>query len=85
MALRRLLDAFTLPGEAQKIDRLMQAFAHRYYECNRDDPLSVVGRLRAPEDTVYILSFAIVMLNTDLHSPNMKNDKRMKLGECSFC
>lgn len=31
MALRRFLDVFHLPGEAQKIDRLMQAFATKFY------------------------------------------------------
>ena len=31
---RRYLFTFILPGEAQKIDRIMEAFAQRYYECN---------------------------------------------------
>lgn len=31
MALRRFLDVFHLPGEAQKIDRLMQSFAKKFY------------------------------------------------------
>ncbi|VBB28683.1 unnamed protein product [Acanthocheilonema viteae] len=33
-ALRLFLDGFRLPGEAQKIDRLMEKFASRYCECN---------------------------------------------------
>jgi hypothetical protein len=33
-ALRQFLDGFRLPGEAQKIDRLMEKFASRYCECN---------------------------------------------------
>jgi len=33
-ALRHFLDSFRLPGEAQKIDRLMEKFASRYCECN---------------------------------------------------
>lgn len=32
MALRRFLDVFRLPGEAQKIDRLMQSFAKNFYK-----------------------------------------------------
>lgn len=32
-ALRMCLEGFRLPGEAQKIDRLMEKFASRYYEC----------------------------------------------------
>ncbi len=33
-ALRKFLSGFRLPGEAQKIDRLMEKFAARYCECN---------------------------------------------------
>ena len=33
-ALRLLLSKFRLPGEAQKIDRLMEKFAGRYCESN---------------------------------------------------
>jgi Sec7-like guanine-nucleotide exchange factor len=33
-ALRLFVEAFRLPGEAQKIDRLMEKFASRYCECN---------------------------------------------------
>lgn len=33
-ALRHFLEGFRLPGEAQKIDRLMEKFASRYCECN---------------------------------------------------
>jgi len=31
---RRFLQKFRLPGEAQKIDRIMEAFAARYYKQN---------------------------------------------------
>uniref|UniRef100_A0A8C7MS16 ARF guanine nucleotide exchange factor 2 n=1 Tax=Oncorhynchus kisutch TaxID=8019 RepID=A0A8C7MS16_ONCKI len=34
-ALRAFLEGFRLPGEAQKIDRLMEKFAARYLECNQ--------------------------------------------------
>lgn len=34
-ALRVFLEGFRLPGEAQKIDRLMEKFAARYLECNQ--------------------------------------------------
>ena len=33
-AIRRFLDGFRLPGESQKIDRLMEKFAAHYCECN---------------------------------------------------
>ncbi len=31
---RAFLGSFQLPGEAQKIDRMMECFAKRYCECN---------------------------------------------------
>lgn len=33
-ALRKFLEKFRLPGEAQKVDRLIEKFASRYCECN---------------------------------------------------
>lgn len=33
---RQFLWSFRLPGEAQKIDRMMEAFATRYCDCNLD-------------------------------------------------
>uniref|UniRef100_A0A1A9W040 SEC7 domain-containing protein n=1 Tax=Glossina brevipalpis TaxID=37001 RepID=A0A1A9W040_9MUSC len=66
-ALRMLLEEFRLPGEAQKIDRLMEKFASRYCECNPNNSLFQSA------DTVYVLAFSIIMLTTDLHSPQVKN------------
>ncbi|CEF68473.1 LD29171p [Strongyloides ratti] len=66
-ALRLLLEKFRLPGEAQKIDRLMEKFASRFCECNSN------LRLFASADTAYVLSYSIIMLTTDLHSPQVKN------------
>jgi brefeldin A-inhibited guanine nucleotide-exchange protein len=39
-ALRNFLQAFRLPGEAQKIDRFMLKFADRYYANNTDIPFA---------------------------------------------
>jgi len=55
---------FRLPGEAQKIDRIISTFSQCYWEDNAGD------HLRCPfhdQDTVFLISFAIIMLNTDLH------------------
>jgi brefeldin A-inhibited guanine nucleotide-exchange protein len=65
-ALRRLLDGFRLPGEAQKIDRLVEKFASRYCQCN-----SASGVFKSA-DTAYTLSYSIIMLATDLHSAQVK-------------
>ncbi|XP_060755846.1 brefeldin A-inhibited guanine nucleotide-exchange protein 1 isoform X2 [Neoarius graeffei] len=66
-ALRLFLEGFRLPGEAQKIDRLMEKFAARYLECNQRQTLF------ASADTAYVLAYSIIMLTTDLHSPQVKN------------
>ncbi|XP_064595566.1 cytohesin-1-like isoform X2 [Liolophura sinensis] len=64
-ALRQFLWSFRLPGEAQKIDRMMECFAQRYCEMNPD--------VFTTTDTCYVLSFAIIMLNTSLHNPSVKD------------
>jgi brefeldin A-resistance guanine nucleotide exchange factor 1 len=63
-ALKRFLAGFRLPGEAQKIARIVEAFAGHYY-------LQCPGPL-ANADTAYVLSYAVIMLNTDLHNPQVK-------------
>ncbi|KAK5135689.1 hypothetical protein LTR08_004990 [Meristemomyces frigidus] len=63
-ALRRFLQSFRLPGEAQKIDRLMLKFAERYTSGN---PAAF-----ANADTAYILAYSVIMLNTDQHSAQVK-------------
>lgn len=68
-AIRLFLSGFRLPGEAQKIDRIMEKFAERYTEQN---PQSF-----ATADVAFILSFSIIMLNTDLHNPAIKEERRM--------
>jgi len=132
-ALRTFLGRFRLPGEAQCIDRLMEAFATRLYEVQKLSESSVAeeedgndqsvektmgnpplrqdtseisseysgrsssGMLDPPaasdvevvdpvfpfksSDAAFILSFSTIMLNTDLHNPNMKDEKRMTLDQ----
>ncbi|XP_050032930.3 cytohesin-1 isoform X1 [Dermacentor andersoni] len=64
-ALRQFLWSFRLPGEAQKIDRMMEKFAHRYCQLNPG--------VFSNADTCYVLSFAIIMLNTALHNPCVRD------------
>ena len=105
-----------MPGEAQCIDRLMEAFAKRLYdgrimnnpdnhaektmldppktgiesESNSrtglvDPPTSDVSTNILPffksADAAFILAFSTIMLNTDLHNPNMDDSKRMTLEQ----
>lgn len=64
-ALRFFLVGFRLPGEAQKIDRIMEKFAEKYHRCNPS--------VFASADCAYVLAYAVIMLNTDLHSPMVKH------------
>lgn len=68
-AIRFFLRGFRLPGEAQKIDRIMEKFAERYCKCN---PSSFTSA-----DTAYVLAYSVIMLNTDAHN-NMVKDKMTK-------
>ncbi len=69
-ALRKFQTYFRMPGEAQKIERLMEVFSGRYCQCNAD----AVAKFHST-DTVFILAFAIILLNTDLHTPSLKQEK----------
>jgi brefeldin A-inhibited guanine nucleotide-exchange protein len=66
-ALRRFLQSFRLPGEAQKIDRFMLKFAERYITGNPN--------AFANADTAYVLSYSVIMLNVDQHSKKMKGPR----------
>ncbi|KAL4161725.1 hypothetical protein PRNP1_002277 [Phytophthora ramorum] len=76
VALRVYLSRFELPSEAQKIDRIIQAFAKAYYAANPDS-------LECPsEDAVYTLAFSVLLLNTDAHNPRLA--KKFKMSRADF-
>ena len=52
-----------------QIDRIMEKFAERYTQQNEE--------VFASADTAFILGFSVIMLNTDLHNPNIKPEKKM--------
>ncbi|CAG9460670.1 unnamed protein product [Pedinophyceae sp. YPF-701] len=64
-AIRALLETFRLPGEAQKIDRIMEKFAERYCNCNP-------GAFKTA-DVAYVLAFSVIMLNTDAHNKMVRH------------
>ncbi|KAL8062526.1 hypothetical protein ABFX02_02G153100 [Erythranthe guttata] len=63
-AIRVFLQGFRLPGEAQKIDRIMEKFAERYCKCN--------PKVFTSADTAYVLAYSVILLNTDAHNPMVK-------------
>ncbi|ETN45169.1 uncharacterized protein HMPREF1541_10046 [Cyphellophora europaea CBS 101466] len=70
-ALRDMLGSFRLPGESALIERIINIFTDRYCSANGTEDI-------ADQDAAYVLTYAIIMLNTDLYNPNAsKNQKRM--------
>ncbi|KAF5098180.1 hypothetical protein D0Z00_002128 [Geotrichum galactomycetum] len=72
-AMRELFASFRLPGESQQIERIMEKFAEHYVsvEENTKDV--------ADKDAAFILGYAVIMLNVDLHNPKVK--KQMTIDE----
>ncbi|KAK6358283.1 hypothetical protein TWF730_007632 [Orbilia blumenaviensis] len=64
MALRKLLMEVELPKETQQIDRVLQAFADRYHECN---PL-----IYSSSENAYFIAFSLLILHTDVFNKNNK-------------
>ncbi|KAM9071164.1 IQ motif and SEC7 domain-containing protein 3 isoform 2-T2 [Megaptera novaeangliae] len=75
-ALRKFQAHIRVQGEAQKVERLIETFSQRYCMCNPE----VVRQFHNP-DTVFILAFAVILLNTDMYSPNIKPDRKMMLED----
>ncbi|RUS18465.1 hypothetical protein BC937DRAFT_88745 [Endogone sp. FLAS-F59071] len=63
-ALRDLLETFRLPGEAQQIGRVVETFAETYFATKPSDIAS--------QDATFMLSYSVIMLNTDLHNPQVR-------------
>jgi len=85
-SLKLFLAGFHLPGEAQCIDRLMEAFASQLHaqwsarapKCAAaDEPAGRIGSPFKNADAAFILAFSTIMLQTDLHNPAMASAKRM--------
>lgn len=68
--LRELLETFRLPGESALIERIVTVFAEKY--CASDVPEGI-----ADKDAAFVLTYAILMLNTDAYNPNVKGSARM--------
>ncbi|OJJ50935.1 hypothetical protein ASPZODRAFT_55909 [Penicilliopsis zonata CBS 506.65] len=69
-ALRDMLGAFRLPGEAPLIERIVTTFSEKFLE--KAHPPGVADR-----DALFVLTYATIMLNTDAHNPNIKEQNRM--------
>ncbi|KAF1796675.1 hypothetical protein FB192DRAFT_1431051 [Mucor lusitanicus] len=73
-AFRTLCAKLYLKAESQQLDRIIEAFAKRYYECN---PTTLFHCF----DVVYAVAYSLLLLNTDLH---VVNDWTNKMTRSSF-
>jgi len=98
-ALRHFLTSahFRLPGEAQKIDRLINTFANCWWADNINTQNHNQSQNQSQNqnnnkkksdkwepnhvDSIYLLAFAVIMLNTDLHRAQNKKHKKMKKSD----
>lgn len=71
MALRKFLMYVVLPKEAQQIDRILDAFATRYDECNPG--------IYADAELAYVVAFSLMILHTD--SFNKSNKHKMQKSD----
>ncbi|KAI8338090.1 hypothetical protein BC941DRAFT_424572 [Chlamydoabsidia padenii] len=59
-AFRKLCSKLYFKAEAQQIDRILEVFAHRFWDCNPN------SEFKCP-DVVYAVVYSLLLLNTDLH------------------
>ncbi|AMD20613.1 HDL131Wp [Eremothecium sinecaudum] len=88
-AIRVLLTKFRLPGESQQIERIVETFSAKYVESQEYDE-SKAGQdiegdytcVQPDADSVFVLSYSIIILNTDLHNPQVK--KHMTFDDYTY-
>lgn len=68
VSLRKMLRRVSLPIEGQKIDRILKQFGYQYYSDNKTLPGGAVFK---DEKACHAFAFALMLLNTDLHNPNV--------------
>ncbi|OQV23825.1 IQ motif and SEC7 domain-containing protein 2 [Hypsibius exemplaris] len=71
-AMRKFQTYFRLPGEAQKISRVLETFSSRYMTCN-----SLAERIFLDDLNILRVAYGIIMLNTDLHNPSIRKERKM--------
>ncbi|CAI2169499.1 11115_t:CDS:10 [Funneliformis geosporum] len=60
VAFRGLCEKLYIKGETQQVDRILESFSIKYWECN---PKTIYGSA----DIVHAVAYSILLLNTDLH------------------
>ena len=69
LALRQFLETFRLPGDAAEIDKIINHFSEHWHNSN--------GQPFEHVDAAYTLAYAILMLNTDQHNPQVRRNQSL--------
>ncbi|KAH9998452.1 hypothetical protein BJV74DRAFT_767810 [Russula compacta] len=72
LAFRRLCSKLFLKAETQQVDRILEEFSRRYWDCN---PGSLFGN----PSVVHAVAYSLLLLNTDLHVADLTT--RMSRGQ----
>eukprot|EP00917_Polyrhabdina_sp_WS-2016_P019914 GHVP01042540.1.p1 GENE.GHVP01042540.1~~GHVP01042540.1.p1 ORF type:complete len:1256 (+),score=215.57 GHVP01042540.1:1830-5597(+) len=67
--LRNVFDSLRITGESQRMELILEEFSRRFSECNGEES-------QEEQDKIFQLSYAVMILNTDLHNSSVK--KKMK-------
>ncbi|KAG8710541.1 hypothetical protein FRC11_004407, partial [Ceratobasidium sp. 423] len=59
-AFRHLCNKLYLKAETQQVDRILEEFSRRFWDCNR-------GTVYASPSIVHAIAYSLLLLNTDLH------------------
>ncbi|KAI8339148.1 hypothetical protein BC941DRAFT_501440 [Chlamydoabsidia padenii] len=70
-AFRNLCAKLFFKAESQQMDRIIEAFAKKFWECNPID-------LYHSADVVYAMAYSLLLLNTDLHGVQEHHQKMKK-------
>ncbi|KAI9251618.1 Sec7 domain-containing protein [Helicostylum pulchrum] len=71
-AFRKLCSKLYFKAEAQEIDRILEAFSHKYWNTNKSK-----AALYKTADVVYTIIYSIMLLNTDLHLVQISSHAKM--------
>ncbi|KAJ3570962.1 hypothetical protein NP233_g4061 [Leucocoprinus birnbaumii] len=72
VAFRRMCARLFLKGETQQVDRILEEFSKRYWDCNP-------GGLYGSANIVHAVAYSLLLLNTDLHVADLTS--RMSRGQ----
>lgn len=68
---RAFIESFNLPGDSNLINRIVEVFGEEYCAAVTSSA-GKEGLIFANSDAVYVLCYAVIMLNVDQHKPEIK-------------